>query len=71
MSPSSPYATFRADAWMRGPAIAIPAPCAAKPGSITPKRRTPSASTGMKKAFRKTRTSLWIQGDLFQASLPC
>ena len=78
MASSSPYAPFKAEAWMRATVIAPRKPvlsprkqCPGTVGSRTPARATRSVSMPMKKAGTAIRACSWIQGDLFQASPHC
>lgn len=71
MAPSSPYAPFQAEEWMRASAITPRKRCHATAGSKTLAPVKPSASIPMKKVSAKTPGCSWIQGDLFQEKLPC
>ena len=71
MAPSSPYAPFQAEEWMRTAAITPRKRCQSTVGSRIPAQAKPSASTPTKKAGPVTPVCLWIQGDLFQEKLPC
>lgn len=68
MASSSPYAPFKAEAWMRASVLSPRKQCPGTVGSRTPARATRSVSMPMKKAGTAIRACSWIQGDLFQAS---
>ena len=71
MAPSSPYAPFKAEDWMRASVITPRKRCQGTVGSKTPTPATRSVSKPTKKAGIAIHAYSWIQGDLFQVNPLC